>query len=210
VRQSSSTRSRDHHRPAAQGPEPSASPVGNTHAFAFVANDVSRNVSAIDLPQQIVAAPIRDPRVIASTALPADAKSQAVLKGKRFFNTGLGRWSLKGQGWGSCQSCHIDGLTDNVTWYFARGPRQSVSLDGTFASSDGADQRILNWTAIFDEVDDFELNTRGVSGGVGALVSAVSMPVPESGPHQPERCGVSCQQATALSRSTEESPPTTA
>ncbi|MEZ4299346.1 MAG: hypothetical protein R3B70_30630, partial [Polyangiaceae bacterium] len=89
---------------------------------------------------------------------------------------GLGRWSLRGEGWGSCGACHLDGLTDNVTWYFARGPRQSTSLDGTFSSKNGDDQRILNWTAIFDELADFEANTRGVSGGVGAIVSANSSP----------------------------------
>lgn len=86
------------------------------------------------------------------------------------------RWSLFGQGWGSCQACHVDGLSDSVTWYSARGPRQSVSLDGSFASADPADQRIFTWTAMFDEVADFEANTRGVSGGVGALVWALSSP----------------------------------
>jgi hypothetical protein len=49
-------------------------------------------------------------------------------------------------------------------------------LDGSFASTHPDDQRIFNWTAINDEVADFELNTRGVSGGVGAIVSAVSTP----------------------------------
>src|SRR5262249_21483504 len=66
--------------------------------------------------------------------------------------------------------------SDNVTWYFARGPRQATSLDGSFATGDPADRRIFNWTAIFDEVDDFELNTRGVSGGVGAIVGQVPDP----------------------------------
>jgi mono/diheme cytochrome c family protein len=115
--------------------------------------------------------------VYAAAALPAaGSQEEAILKGKRFFNTGLGRWSLKGQGWGACQSCHIDGLTDNVTWHFARGPRQSTSLEGSFSKKDATDQRIFNWTAIFDEIADFEGNTRGVSGGVGAIVSATSTP----------------------------------
>jgi hypothetical protein len=96
------------------------------------------------------------------------------------FGTGTGRWSLGGQGWGACQSCHSDGLSDNVTWYFARGPRQATSLEGSFASKDPTDQRIFNWTAIFDEVDDFEGNTRDISGGVGATVSTLSVP-PQTG-----------------------------
>lgn len=145
--------------------------------WAFVANDVSRNVSVLDFNAQGVAGSVEQPVVVESTALPrADSVEEHALEGKRFFNTGTGRWSLKGQGWGSCQACHMDGLTDNVTWFFARGPRQSISLDGMFSKKDPTDQRILNWTAIFDEAADFELNTRGISGGVGAIVSAKSTP----------------------------------
>lgn len=162
---------------ALRGQNPVGLIVANTHTFAFTANEVTRNVTAISLPKQIVAgSDANDPRVLATTALPQDVKGQAALRGKRFFNTGMGRWSLKGQGWGSCQACHMDGLTDNVTWYFARGPRQSTSLDGSFASNDPSDRRIFNWTAIFDEVADFEGNTRGISGGVGALVTVNGNP----------------------------------
>jgi YVTN family beta-propeller protein len=159
-----------------------ARPVGNgkvhlpigvvtskTKGVAFVANDGTRDVTALDLNSQAIAT--GTPSVLASTALPAaGSQAESELNGKRFFITGLGRWSLAGAAWGSCAACHIDGLTDNVTWYFARGPRQTVSLDGTFASADPTDQRILNWTGIFDEVADFEGNVRGISGGVGAIV----------------------------------------
>jgi hypothetical protein len=144
--------------------------------FGFSANDVSRDVSVVDFSTQAVAGG-NEPVFIATSALPAAGSPEdRVRLGKRFFNTGLGRWSMKGQGWGACQSCHVDGLSDNVTWYFARGPRQSTSLDGSFSKKNPADQRIFNWTAIFDEVADFEGNTRGVSGGVGAIVKATSAP----------------------------------
>ena len=43
---------------------------------------------------------------------------------------------------------------------------------GIFDKNNPSDQRILNWSGIFDEVHDFELNTRGVSGGKGAVVDA--------------------------------------
>jgi mono/diheme cytochrome c family protein len=149
--------------------------VATTHdaakAFAFVANDGARNVATVNLAAQAL---LED---TPATALPlANTEQDKVLRGKRFFNTGLGRWSHQGLAWGSCAACHMDGLSDNVTWYFNRGPRQSVSLDGSFASKDPKDQRIFNWTAIFDEVADFEGNVRGVSGGVGAIVSANSTP----------------------------------
>jgi len=153
--------------------------VHPTKAFAFVADDGTRDVTAIDLNTQSVAASAggTDFRVTATSALPqAGSPAASQLNGKRLFNTGLGRWSLQGAAWGSCAACHIDGLSDNVTWYFARGPRQSVSLDGTFASSDPTNQRILNWTAIFDEIPDFEGNVRGISGGIGALVSQANAP----------------------------------
>lgn len=141
------------------------------NSFAFTINEHSRNVSVISLASQTTVAAAQ------STAPPTAGSPEAnVLDGRRFFVTGLGRWSFRGQGWNSCEACHGDGLTDTVTWYFARGPRQSISLDGTFDSTDPTQQRLLNWTAIFDEIHDFENNTRGNSGGVGAVVHTVSTP----------------------------------
>ncbi len=158
---------------AAQGKNPIGMAVSNTgKKFAFVANDVGRNLTVVDLNAQGILGGTEAPKVFESSAQPAaGSEAEARLRGKRFFNTGLARWSLKGQGWGACQSCHMDGYSDNISWYFARGPRQSTSLDGSFSKKNPSDQRIFNWTAIFDEVADFELNTRGISGGVGATVS---------------------------------------
>ena len=164
------------------GDKAGKNPIGvaaasNPGKFALVANDVTRNASVVDFNTQGVAGGIKAPNVVKLAALPAPKSAEErILKGKRLFGTGTGRWSLGGQGWGACQSCHSDGLSDNVTWYFARGPRQATSLEGSFASKDPTDQRIFNWTAIFDEVDDFEGNTRDVSGGVGATVSVLSVP----------------------------------
>lgn len=155
-----------------QGQNPIGIAVANAQPFAFVNNDVTRNVSALDFAKQIVAgSDADDARVVPSSPMPMDPAEQSAARGKHFFNTGLGRWSLNGQAWGSCQACHVDGLTDNVTWYFGRGPRQSTSLDASYAEGDPTDQRIFNWTAVFDDMADFEGNTRGTSGGVGALVS---------------------------------------
>jgi hypothetical protein len=161
-----------------QNPIGIAMPNSDKHKrFAFVANDVTRNVTVIDFNTQGVAGGAATPSVEASAAMPtAGSLEDSVRKGKRFFNTATGRWSLKGQGWNGCQSCHMDGLSDNVTWFFARGPRQSISLDGSFSKKDKNDQRIFNWTAIVDEVADFEGNTRGISGGVGAIVSQKGPP----------------------------------
>jgi YVTN family beta-propeller protein len=160
------------------GENPIGIAISNTgKSIAVVANDVTRNASILDFKAQSIAGFPTAPSVVATTALPTAGTPQAaLLAGKRFFDTGVGIWSLKGQGWGACQSCHGDGLTDNVTWYFARGPRQSTSLDGTFNSTDPTDQRILNWTAINDELADFELNVRGVSGGIGGIMTVSTTP----------------------------------
>jgi DNA-binding beta-propeller fold protein YncE len=164
------------------GKNPIGIAIGSSNKkLALVANDVSRNLTLLDFNTQAISGGATTPNVLQTAALPpTNSDAEKVLRGKRFFNTGLVRWSLRGQGWGACQSCHGDGLSDNVTWYFARGPRQATSLDGSFASKHPDDQRIFNWTAIFDEVDDFEGNTRDISGGVGAIVSAVSNPLQTS------------------------------
>ena len=52
---------------------------------------------------------------------------------------------------------------------FDAGPRQTIPLDGMFNKLASHDQRILNWSAVRDENQDFELNTRGVFGGRGLI-----------------------------------------
>ncbi len=145
--------------------------IANTSGLALTVNEATRNVSLIALSTQSVTGAVE------STALPAAGSPEAdQLDGRRLFVTGLGRWSFRGQGWNSCEACHGDGLTDNVTWFFARGPRQSTSLDGSYQTGDPTQRRVFNWTGIFDEMHDFELNTRGNSGGIGAVVDEVSTP----------------------------------
>lgn len=122
---------------------------------------VSRTTTVVDLGQQKAIS-----KLTASNA-PTGSELE-VNKGRRFYFTGRARWSK--DSWSSCGSCHPDGLSDNITWRFPAGPRQSTSMDGTFSHNIGTQkQRILNWSAIFDEVHDFERNTRGVSGGLGAI-----------------------------------------
>ena len=130
---------------------------------AYVYNEVGRSVSVLDLATQ---SPVGVP--VESQSLPFAGLEADALRGQRFFNTALARWS-KGA-WVGCVGCHPFGTTDNVTWVFPAGPRQSVDTSASFDAT-GRIQRIFNWTAIFDEVHDFELNTRTVAGGLGAVVS---------------------------------------
>jgi DNA-binding beta-propeller fold protein YncE len=149
--------------------EAGASPTGVAIAGtnAYTVNEVGRSVSHIDLAQQSTVA-VDVPSATAASG----ASEESVLRGQRFFNTGLGRWSTNG--WVSCVGCHPFGTTDNITWSFPAGPRQTVDTSASFDAGGGT-QRILNWTGIFDEVHDFELNTRGVAGGTGAIVTDTAL-----------------------------------
>lgn len=163
---------------AARGVGPTGIAMARSVPYAFVTNEITRNVTVLSIGDDdaSIAGALSSPSVYASSALPTQAEELAVLRGKQAFNTGLGRYSLLGQGWGSCATCHFEGLSDNVTWYFARGPRQSTSLEGSFATGDPTDQRIFNWTAVADEIADFEAVMRGLYGGVGAIVHTDSDP----------------------------------
>jgi YVTN family beta-propeller protein len=162
---------------AAQGQNPNGLAFAHGSTYAFVINDVSRSVSVLDLdPGVQKVAGGGTPVVVESSAQPTVAADQAWLRGKRAFNTGLGRFSQDGQGWGACQSCHFEGLSDNVTWYLGRGPRQSTSLEGSYATGDPTDHRIFNWTAVNDEIYDFEGVLRSLDGGVGAMVHTIGDP----------------------------------
>jgi YVTN family beta-propeller protein len=145
--------------------------IGPGNNKAYVMNYVSRNVSVINLDTDAVSA------VVNLTNLPVPGTSdEQVQVGKEIFFSSRGRFDgtitttvptanrLSSDGWQSCSSCHFAGLTDGNVWAFGAGPRKSIPLNGTFNPHDPDDQRILNYSAIFDEVQDFEINIRNVSG----------------------------------------------
>jgi YVTN family beta-propeller protein len=143
---------------------PNGVAVAHTANFAYVANWADRSLTVVNLATQSF-----DSDIVSADKPAANTRDAHVLAGLKFFFTGTGRWSDRSVN--SCGSCHPDGLTDNLTWLFAAGPRQSTALDGTYAKNDPTDQRVLNWTGIFDEMHDFELNTRGTAGGKGAITT---------------------------------------
>jgi hypothetical protein len=131
--------------------------------YAYVNCWVTRALGVIDFSNQSLAKTVQSDSIAASET--------DVQLGRRFYFTGRGRWSKNA--WSDCGSCHPDGLSDNITWSFPAGPRQTTAMDGSFSHGPGAQQqRVFNWTAIFDEIHDFERNTRGVSGGLGAITTA--------------------------------------
>ncbi len=141
--------------------------TANNSARAFINCWVNQRVGVIDLDTQTFIASVE------TAPLPSSGEAVSIRKGRRFFFTGRARWA--NSGWSSCGSCHPDGLTDNITWSFGAGPRQTTSMDGSFSHGVGQQkQRIFNWTGIFDELHDFERNTRGVSGGLGAITTSAT------------------------------------
>ncbi len=149
---------------------------------AYVNNEVSVSVTAIDLEQNVVIE-----QDIPSGEPPAPGTfDHAVLVGKLAFFTALGipdnnilgtpirdfnalahRGKQSDNGWSTCASCHPDGLSDNVTWIFPAGPRQTLSLDGLFAKDNSLDQKLVLWSALRGSNTDFNNNSRGVQGGCG-------------------------------------------
>jgi YVTN family beta-propeller protein len=149
---------------------------------AYVNNEVNLSVTAIDLAGSTVLA--RD--IPSATPPPPGTFAHAVLVGKLAFFTALGtpddglrdtpirdieplkfRGKASDNAWSSCSSCHPDGLTDNVTWVFPDGPRQTLPLDAFFSKDNPVDQRISNWSAVRGSVTDFNNNSRAVQGGKG-------------------------------------------
>jgi hypothetical protein len=152
------------------GKNPQSVAIDSTGTIAYVANLVSRNVSVIDLGTDSVIAVTR------TAPLPAPGTpAETRLVGAEVFFSSRGNFDsipgtnsfrnrLSSEGWQSCASCHFKGLTDSVIWQFAAGPRKSVPLNSTFNPRNHNQQRLLNYSGIFDEVEDFEANIRNVSG----------------------------------------------
>lgn len=155
---------------------------------AYANNDINTSISALDLEQNTVLA--RD--IEASAALAPGTNAHRIALGELAFFTALGLPDVldtNGDGafdiplrdvnplqhknkasngaWSSCGSCHMEGHSDNVTWIFVTGPRQTIPLEGTFARNDLSDQRILNWSAVQGSITDFNNNARNVQGGTG-------------------------------------------
>ena len=155
---------------------------------AYVWNRVSANVAVVSLRTDA------GEGVVRIAPLPAPGSPGEVNRvgaeiffGSRgHFNTPNGAAGvstserLSSEGWQSCSSCHFEGLTDSVVWSFGTGPRKSLPLNASFNPANRNEQKILNYSAVNDEVEDFELNIRNVSGP-GALAAAQACSDPAQG-----------------------------
>jgi len=167
---------------------PSGVVMARNGARAYVNNELNTSMSVLNLTDNTVVA-----RDVESSAPPAPGtREHRNLVGKLAFFTALGlpdkldtnadgqfdialrdinplthRGKASDNAWSSCASCHDDGHSDNVTWIFETGPRQTIPLEGTFARNNLDDQRILNWSAVRGSNTDFNNNARGIQGGRG-------------------------------------------
>ncbi len=153
------------------GKNPRGIVIASNDKTAYVMNQISRDVTVIDLATEKAVQTLR------AANLPAAGTVEEVIHiGKELYNTSVGEFDggisgrMSAAGWGSCSSCHPHGLTDNVVWIFGAGPRRTIPQHVDFAAN--GDLRALNWSAFFDEQEDFEGNIRGTSGGQGLLVLA--------------------------------------
>jgi hypothetical protein len=148
----------------ASGRLPVGIAISQLHEFALVASDKTQSVSVVDLKENVVRA--RDGAIELERAALLRDSSEA--DGHQLFVTGLDVWSLNGEARVSCEGCHPDGLSDGVTWFFARGPRRTLSTAGSYYG-DG-ERRVLLWGGNVDEIHDVEGIVRSVAGGVGAVL----------------------------------------
>jgi hypothetical protein len=153
----------------------SAMPVGVallSNGRGLIVDDKASTLRALDLAasRSSATADTLDPDLLTKQGIPpTELLSPDARDGRQLFATGLTAWSLKSQGWSSCESCHPEGLSDGVTWRFTRGPRRTISLAGTYYRDEPA-RRVLLWGANIDEVHDLEAIARGLSGGIGGVV----------------------------------------
>src|SRR5262245_17234344 len=174
------------------GKNPRGAVLNSSDTRAYVMDFLSRDVAVVDVSGTMPAL-YHTVKRMPSAALPATGSLAATVhRGKRLFNSAIGpvgeqanskrpAGRMSDTGWGTCYSCHPNALTDSVTWMFADGPRQAISMESTFPfgaakivngapSLPASHQRALNWSAVRDEVQDFERNIRAVSGGGGLIL----------------------------------------
>ncbi|MBI2569922.1 MAG: hypothetical protein HYV63_23200 [Candidatus Schekmanbacteria bacterium] len=163
------------------GKNPRGLAINTTGSRLYSYNHIGRSVTAVDITNDGAAPVVLGEIAVAAQPEPGTPAARVQL-GQELFNAALGpevtelaadgrnvRFTMSDNGWGSCFNCHPFGLADGVTWIFANGPRQTPPLDGTFNPLAQGDQRVLNWSAVFSSVQDFEKNVENVSGGFGLI-----------------------------------------
>ncbi len=135
----------------ATGKNPRGMAIDPSGKRGYVMNYLSRSVSVIDLETRTA---------IAEITTTAEALIPDILQGKILFNNAVNPKLSQGS-WISCASCHPDGGTDNVTWIFPDGPRQTPPLWNATATLP------WHWSAALDEPQDVEETIHLIQLGLG-------------------------------------------
>jgi hypothetical protein len=162
------------------GKNPRGIVINSADTRAYVMNYVSRDISVMNLvgTDQVLAT------TLSANLPPPGTLADKMQVGKELYNTSVGEFDpavpggpaitgrMSRAGWGACATCHPNGLSDDVVWIFPSGPKRTIPQHTDFDPSDPARNamRPLNFSAERDEEEDFELNIRAVSGGLGMIV----------------------------------------
>ena len=117
----------------------------------YIDNAVDGSVSVID------ATSLSEISRTVVTQLPFDDN---VKQGLKLFHSSDDTRMAKDQ-WISCATCHFDGGSDNQTWHFPDGLRNTPSLITTSLTAP------FHWSGNLDEVQDVENTIRELQGGTG-------------------------------------------
>lgn len=132
-------------------------PVGIAQSFddrfIYIDNVVDGSVSVID------AESLNEISRSVVTQLPFDDK---VKQGLKLFHSSDDTRMAKDQ-WIACATCHFDGGSDNQTWHFPDGLRNTPSLITTSLTGP------FHWSGNLDEVQDVENTIRELQGGTGLV-----------------------------------------
>lgn len=119
--------------------------------FVYIDNAVDGSVSVIN------AKSLSEINRTVVTQLPFD---ENIKQGLKLFHSSDDTRMAKDQ-WISCATCHFDGGSDNQTWHFPDGLRNTPSLIATAVTGP------FHWSGNLDEVQDVENTIRELQGGTG-------------------------------------------
>ena len=136
----------------------------------FSHNFMDRSITVYDLFNLIYSQSSDVPLKATLKTVETEALAPTVLRGKQLFYDSFDPRVAKEQ-YSSCAGCHNGGGSDGRTWDmsgFGEGLRNTINLLG----HGGSDKGMLHWSGNFDEVHDFEIQIRGLSGGKGLMKEA--------------------------------------
>jgi hypothetical protein len=118
------------------GKNPRGLALNSKDTRVYVMDFVSRDVAVVDISGSNPAKYATLARIQSADLPAAGTVDATVQRGKQLFNTAIGpvgtaansmrpAGRMSDTGWGTCYSCHVNGLIDSVTWMFPDGPRQS-------------------------------------------------------------------------------------